>query len=187
MKYIPLVGFGLAIWGLVTLDWFKVGFGVILFIGGFLVHLYKQRGTLKDDKVFSTYKVVSELIRVIRQSFDDDIDITTPKAKLATGLFLLGVVDAASQAASLNDEQFLNLQKAVFVDLDHIYAADFSSRILLFHQSMDIKHPAYAAIMKGGELFTKVANGNATATFAAGVLVDEFIQDSKFPASVEDL
>lgn len=188
MKYVPLIGLGLAIWGLVTLDWFKVGFGAIIFFGGFLTHLYKQKGTLKDDKVFSNYRIVSELIRVIRQSIEGmDFDISDPKAKLASGLFLLGVVDAASQASNMTDDQFLNLYKAVFVDLDHEYDKSFSSRILLFHQSLDINHPAFSAIMKGGELFTKFTNGNAMAPVASGVLIEEFIDDPNFPASVEDL
>ena len=43
MKYVPIVGIGLAIWGLVTFDWFKVGFGVVLFFGTFLFDLFKKK------------------------------------------------------------------------------------------------------------------------------------------------
>ncbi len=60
-------------------------------------------------------------------------------------------------------------------------------KILLFHQSLDTEHGAFPAIMKGGELFTKFANGNTMAPLAGGMLIEELIEDQSFPASVEAL
>jgi hypothetical protein len=188
MKYLPLVGIGLAIWGLVTFDWFKVGFGVLLFIIAFLIDLSKKKGVMKDDRSFASYKTVSDLIRIIRQAVESsDIEPNNPKAKLAQGLFFLGMIDAASQAADLSDEQFLELFNAVFTDLNYDFDEEFKEKILLFHQSLDTEHGAFSALMKGGDLFVKFINGNTMAPIAGGMLIEELVEDPKFPASVAAL
>jgi hypothetical protein len=35
MKFIPIAGLLLAIWGLVTWDWLKIVVGLLMFLGGF--------------------------------------------------------------------------------------------------------------------------------------------------------
>ena len=188
MNYVPIVGIGLAIWGLITLDWFKVGFGVILFFSTFLFDLFKKKGVMKDDKVFSAYYTVSELIRIVRKSMEEsEIDMKNPKTKLAQGLFFMGMIDAASQAANMSDERFLELYKAIFTDLDYEFDDNYRSKILLFHQNLDTEHSAFTAIMKGGELFTKFANGNTMAPLTGGMLIEELVEDQSFPVSVEAL
>jgi len=47
MHYITIAAIFLVIWGLITLDWFKVGFGVLLFLTTFLVDIIKNK---KDYK-----------------------------------------------------------------------------------------------------------------------------------------
>src|SRR3546814_4593953 len=80
-------------------------------------------------------------IRIVRQSFDiTDVDTSSPKADLAQGLFYLGMVDAASQSTGMTDEQFLSLFQATFHDLG--FGKDLSTRVLLFHQSLQTSHPA---------------------------------------------
>ena len=188
MKYVPLVGIGMAIWGLITLDWFKFGFGVVLFFGAFLFDFSKKKGAMKDDKVFPIYRTVSELTRIIRKSIEGtEAEKSPEKAKLAQGLFFLGMLDAASQAASLDDRQFLDLFKATFADLDYDFDQSYQTKLLLFHQSQNTKHGAFPAIMKGGELFTKFANGNTMAPIAGGMSIEELVQNPSFPASVEYL
>lgn len=188
MKYIPIVGICLTVWGLLTLDWFKVGFGVLLFLGAFLVDLFKKKGAMTDDKVFALYRSVSQLIQIIRKSLEaSDIDTNNPKSKLAQGLFFLGMLDAASQVSDMNDGQFLKLFKAVFTDLDYEFDEDYQSKLLLFHQSLTTEHGAFPAIMKGGELFTKFAGGNTTAPIAGGMLIEELLEDPAFPSSVDHL
>lgn len=188
MKYIPLVGAGLAIWGLVTLDWFKVGFGAFLFFCAFLIDLFKKKGALKDDKVFSAYHTVSELIRTIRKSIEEsEVYMNNPKAKLVQGLFFMGMLDAASQSANMSDKQFLDLFKAVFTDLDYEFEDDYRYRILLFHQSLNTGHGAFPAIIKGREFFAKFINGNTMAPIEVGMLIEELIEDPSFPASLEAL
>lgn len=188
MKYIPIVGIGLALWGLVTLDLFKVGFGALLFLSAFLVDLFKKKGAMTDDKVFASYRTVSQLIQIIRKTLEaTDIDTANPKAKLAQGLFFLGMLDAASQSADMDDGQFLDLFKAIFTDLDYEFDKNYQSKLLLFHQSLATEHGAFPAIMKGVELFTKFANGNTTAPIAGGMLIEELVEDPAFPSSVEQL
>ena len=131
MKYIPIVGIGLVIWGLVTLDWYKVGFGVLLFFLGFIIDLFKKKGAMSDDKVFAGYKALSQLILIIRKSLDSsETDIDTPKAKLVKGLFFLGMVDAVSQSSDMDDSQFLDLFKSVFADLDYEYDEEYQSKLI---------------------------------------------------------
>jgi len=188
MKYLPIVGIGLVIWGVITLDWFKAGFGALLFIVAFLIDLSKKKGVMKDDRTFSSYKLVSELIRIIRHFVESsEIDPNNPKAKLAQGLFYLGMLDAASQCANLSDKQFLDLFNAVFTDLDYEFDEEFKSKILLFHQSLNTEHGAFPAIMKGGDLFVKFINGNTMAPIAGGMLIKELVEDPNFPSSLEAL
>lgn len=186
MKYIPIVGLTLAAWGLLTLDWMKVGFGVFMFLGAFAIDTFKKRAVLKDDKLFTAHRALTELIRIVRRSFDaTEIDTSSPKADLAQGLFYLGMVDAASQSAGMTDRQFLDLFQATFHDLD--FGEEFSSRILLFHQSLQTSHPAFPAVMQGGDVYMKFINGNNTIPLASGTLIADFVRNPKFPNSVDGL
>ena len=188
MKYFPIVGIGLVIWGIVTLDLFMAGFGALLFIVAYLIDLYRKRDVLKDDRSFSSYKAVSDLIRIVRRAVESsDIDPNNPKAKLAQGLFYLGILDAASQAAKLSDEQFLDLFNAIYADLDYEFDEEFRLKILLFHQSLNTEHGAFPAIMKGGDLFVKFVNGNTMAPIAGGMLIEEIVENPDFPESLESL
>jgi len=47
MHYITITGILLAVWGLITLDWLKVGIGMILFLTAFLFDIIKNK---KDYK-----------------------------------------------------------------------------------------------------------------------------------------
>src|SRR3546814_8406021 len=135
VKYIPIAGLLLAAWGLITLDWVKIGLGLLIFLGAFAIDTYKKRAVLKDDKLFAAHHALTELIRIVRQYFDiTDVDTSSPKANLAQGLFYLGMVDAASQSTVMTDEQFLSLFQATFHDL--AFGKDLSTRVLLFHQSL---------------------------------------------------
>ena len=42
-KAITIVGIGLAIWSIVTFDWFKAGIGAVMFFGAFLFDLFKNK------------------------------------------------------------------------------------------------------------------------------------------------
>ncbi len=188
MKYIPLIGIGLAIWGAITLDWFKVGFGVVLFFGAFLIDLFKKRDVIANDDSFALYRTVSELIKIIRASVESsNLDKNNPKVILAQGLFFMGLLDAASQAADLNDKQFMDLYKAIFTDLDYEFDENYRTKIILFHQSLNVNHNAFPAIIKGGDLYTKFASGNTMAPLAASMLIEELVTDDNFPASVDEL
>lgn len=180
MRYIPLVGIGLAIWGLVTLDWFQLGIGVFLFLGSFAWDLYKKRAVVQSGSLFSVYKPLHELILLTRKAIDaGKLQSEHPKTRLACALFFMGMIDAASQGAGLQDRQFLDLFSAIFQDLD--YAEALRSRVLLFHQSVQLDHPGYAAILKGGEVYTKFYNGNQMIVMAAGTLIEQFVNDPNFP------
>src|SRR3546814_8761780 len=37
-----------------------------------------------------------------------------------------------------------------------------SMRVLLFHQSLQTSHPAFPAVMRGGEIYMQFVNGNRT-------------------------
>jgi hypothetical protein len=186
MRFIPLAGLGVAIWGLFSLDWFKVGFGLLLFFGGFLVDVYRKRSILAKGDLFSVYKPLHELLQVARKMIEtSDRNTSDPKTQLAVALFYMGMIDAASQSARLSDKDFLDLWSNLFKDLD--IEEPLRSKTLLFHQSLQTKSPAYEAIMKGGEVYTKFARGNEMAVLASGGLIDGFVENPAFPASVEHL
>src|SRR3546814_3577334 len=106
VKYIPIASLLRAAWGLITRDWVKIGLGLLIFLGAFAIDTYKKRAVLKDDKLFAAHHALTELIRIVRQSFDiTDVDTSSPKADLAQGLFYLGMVDAASQSTGMTDER----------------------------------------------------------------------------------
>lgn len=186
MKYIPIVGLVLVVWGLFTLDWFRVGVGLAMFLGAFAIDTYKKRSVLKDDKLFAAHRTLTELIRIVRKSFEaTDAYSTSTKADLAQSLFFLGMLDAVSQSTDMTDQQFLDLFQATFHDLG--FGKDLSSRVLLFHQSARVAHPAYQAVLRGGELYMKFINGNSTAPLAGGMLIAEFVRNPQFPVSVDKL
>lgn len=188
MNYVSLIGIGLFIWGLVTLDWFKAGVGVVIFLIAFAVHWFKIRDAAKDDKVFNSYKILHDLIGIISNSLkDSDSDMDSSKAKLATALFYFGMVDAASQTSRMKDKQFLNLVKIVFANLDYLFEKSYIDKILLFHQTINTEHAAFQAIMKGGDMLTKFLNGNTMIPITAMMTIEELIEDPKFPASAEAL
>src|SRR3546814_4572384 len=72
----------------------------------------------------------------------------------------------------MTDEQFLSLFQATFHDLG--FGKDLSTRVLLFHQSLQTSHPAFPAVMRGGEIYMQFVNGNRTIPLAAGTLIAEF-------------
>lgn len=182
MRYIPLVGIGLAIWGLVTLNWFRLSVGVLLFLGSFAWDLYKKRAVVQSGSLFAVYKPLHQLILLTKKAIEaGNLKPEHPKTRLACALFFMGMIDAASQGAGLEDKQFLDLFNAVFQDLD--YTEPLRSRILLFHQSVQLERPGYTAIMKGGEVYTKFYNGNRPIVLAAGSLIEEFVNDPNFPAT----
>lgn len=186
MRYIPLAGLGLALWGLLTLDWFKMVSGALLFFGVFAVDLYKKRAVIGSGKLFSVYKPLHQLILVTRKAIETGNHSTEePKTQLASALFFTGMIDAASQAAHLPDKEFLQLWSALFRDLD--FDEPLRSRVLLFHQAAQTSHPAYAAIMKGGDVYTKFHNGNQMIVVLAGTFIEELVSSPEFPTSVEAL
>jgi hypothetical protein len=188
LKYIPLIGLGMAVLGLIQSDWLVAGFGVILFFGGFAVDLLKKRGALKDGKVFAGYKALVEYIRMIRSSLEGaGAEMNGAKGMLAQGLFFTGMIDALSQAGDLSDEQFLNLFTAVFTDFDYDFDSEYQSKLLLFHQSLAVNSKASAAITRGGELLNRVSAGNSGALFSADIIIEDFVTDPNFPSSLEEL
>jgi len=188
MKYISIVGIGLIIWGAITANWFNVGFGALLFAVGFLIDMFKKRGALKDDKVFQFYRAVSELIRSIRELLEDSKnDLRSPKGKLIQGLYFMGMIDAASQASDMSDQQFLDLFKAVFADLDYEFEKDYQDEILLFHQRANLQHCAYSAITQGATLFNSFIYGSKLAPPNGKIDINRLFEDPNFPASVEAL
>jgi len=186
MKFIPLAGLLLAVWGLLTLDWIKVVFGLLMFLCAFAVDLFKKRKVIWSDKVFPVHKALTDSVRIVRQAFDHaSSDTTSPKAKLALGLFVTGMIDVISRSADLDDSEFLELHKSSIDDLG--FGSDFSRKILAFHQSAQVKHRAFAAIRQGAEFFTKAIDGNPAALLVCGSTIEEFVKDPAFPKSIDHL
>src|SRR3546814_15380234 len=96
VKYIPIAGLLLAAWGLITLDWVKIGLGLLIFLGAFAIDTYKKLAVLKDDILFAAHHALPELTRLVRQSFDiTAVDTARPKPDLAPAHFCLGRVAAS--------------------------------------------------------------------------------------------
>ena len=153
-----------------------------MFLGSFAWDLYKKRAVVQSGGLFSAYKPLHQLILLTRKAIEaGSLQPDHPKSRLACALFFMGMIDAASQGAGLEDKQFLDLFSAIFQDLD--YAEPLRSRVLHFHQSLQFEHPGYKAILKGGEVYTKFYNGNRTIVLSTGTLIQEFISDPNFPAT----
>ncbi len=186
MKYVPLAGLLFALWGLVTLDWPKLGVGLLMFLGGFAVDAYKKRAVLTDKEIFAAYRATNDLVRIVRKAFEGT-PVYSPSAKsdLAQALFYLGMIDAASQSTGMSDEQFLGLFQAIFRDqgLDE----RLSARVLLFHQSSQVLHPAFRAVKQGGEMYRKFIGGNNAIPLAAGSMIAQFVVSPEFRESVDKL
>lgn len=140
-----------------------------------------------DDKIAAVHQYLLEIIRIIRASLNaSGVDMRGEKTFLAQGLFYMGFVDALHQATKMTDDQFIELQKFVFNDLN--FNAAFSAKIFLFHQTGQISHPAFKAIMAGGKFFGRLTSGDkAVESMLAGDSIAEFVRDPSFPSSAARL
>lgn len=147
----------------------------------------RNRKTQEDDKLAVAHRYLLEVIRVVRASLNaSGVEARGEKTFLAQGLFYMGFVDALHQATGMTDDQFIELQKAVFHDLN--FNAAFSAKIFLFHQTVQVSHPAFKAIMAGGEFFGKLTSGDkAVEAMLAGNTIAEFVRDPSFPSSAARL
>ncbi len=177
----------LVVWGLFTLDWYKVGLGIFIFLACFAVDLYKKRAVLTDDKLAAAHRYLIEVIRIIKASLKaTGIDAREEKAIIAQSLFYMGLIDALHQAMQMTESQFIALQKAVFNDLD--FSPATSANIFLFHIQQQTDHPGYKAIMAGGNFFRKLSAGDkAVESMLAGKSIAEFVRDPSFPSSHDGL
>ncbi len=209
--YIPFIGVVLAIWGLVTLDWFKLVFGIVLYLGSFLQDYFKKRSALKDDKVFSGYKTLTELIRGIRKAINSlDSDFNNPKGVLIQALFFTGIIDATSQALNMSDKQFIDLYNSIFIDLDDIINESLKLEILSFHQNYNVEitderfnemldseatdeeiteeliaeHEASDVILAGREVYSELINENTLFFMVSANILQEFLLDPEFPDAI---
>lgn len=192
LNYFFLAGIGIFLWGLVTLDLFIGIAGVVIFLIAFLIgfarYRFKLSGAVNDDTIISAHKILLPQIKVIQGMLDaSGLDMHNSKAKLATALFYMGMVDSASQGLHLTDKQFLNFGKWVFEDLNYLFEKTYFDKIFLFHQTGNTEHPANQAITKGGKMFIDFINGNKTVSLAAHIEIKELFENPKFPASIEAL
>ncbi|PKM03284.1 MAG: hypothetical protein CVV16_09435 [Gammaproteobacteria bacterium HGW-Gammaproteobacteria-6] len=187
MMIITWVGILLAISGIFTLDWFRIGFGVLIYLTCFAIDIYKKRKVITDDKLATAHHFLMEIIKIIKVSLSKaGVDAISDKSILAQGLFYIGMIDALHQSSEMTDLQFIELQKAIFNDLS--FSKKQSARIFIFHKSVQVSHPAYAAIMDGCRFFNKLRAGdNLVESFLAGSSIANFVRDSKFPSSVDHL
>lgn len=209
--YIPIFGVGYAIWGLFTLDWFKVAIGIVLYIGSFLHDYLKKRSALKDDKVFAGYRNLTELIRGIRKAINSlDSDFNNPKGVLIQALFFMGMINAASQALNMNDKQFIDLYNSIFIDLDDIINESLKLEILSFHQNYngEITDERFNAmldseatdeeiteeliaeidvsdvILAGREAYSELISENTLFFMVSANILQEFLLDPEFPDTI---
>lgn len=185
MSVIALAGIGLFIWGVFTTDWVRMSTGVTAFLIAAAWDYFKKRAVFRGD-LFNVYQPLHKLIHVA----DESIQSTSApsegsKADLARALLFAGMIDAASQGAGLSDKDFVSLFAAIFQDLG--YSNDFRNQVITFHQTRAVKKPGYAAIMKGGEMYTKFAKGRHAIILTAGSVVEQFVRDAAFPSSASSL
>jgi hypothetical protein len=116
------------IFGIVTLDWFRIGFGVILYLLNFLFYYIKQRKYLKDNEVYTWYKIVSDIknaisIHVINEDNYWSICL----------LFYIWLVSWAINYFHMNNTQSLNLFNAVFHDIGVKHIKEDQLSIIMFN------------------------------------------------------
>lgn len=136
-----------------------------------------------EGKLAVAHQYLLGVIRVIRASLSaSDVDMHGEKTLLAQGLFYMGFVDALHQATNMTEAEFLQLQKKVFGDLG--FGSAFSAKILLFHQTGQVGHPAFKAILAGGKFFGQLSSGDkAVESMLAGNTIAEFVRDPSIPSS----
>ena len=217
MKFIPIIGLIFALWGLFTLDLVRFSVGSVLFLGSFFIDQIKNEDPAKeftefinqqqkfvedndeildgsgDKSVSQLEDVLLRIIAGIKSSLEaSDIDMSSEKAKLVQGLYLLGMIDAATQQAKMNYDDFLEIFFDVFGFLNTEYRGEFDdefrSILIRWYEKMGEKHPALPAISKGGEIFIEFAKGN----FMAPIIrssgdIKELIEDNSIPESIYSL
>ena len=96
----------LVVWGLFTLDWYKVGLGIFIFLACFAVDLYKKRAVLTDDKLAAAHRYLIEVIRIIKASLKaTGIDAREEKAIIAQSLFYMGQTQLKHKILAIAEEE----------------------------------------------------------------------------------
>lgn len=92
--------------------------------------LFKKKVIVSDDEKTSLLQkhllAIDNAINSIVNAYG--VDIRQPKPQLVKGLFLIGAIDSASQAANLDEKQFTTLALSVFRELG--YNDDLRNKIL---------------------------------------------------------
>jgi len=186
-KYtLPVIGLGLSIIGLISLDNFKIFCGLLIFFSCFAFDYWKRRKMLKDDNIFRPYQVINDLIILIEKSIHAVVsDYNKEKLKLVKGMFYLGFIGAASQVYKLTDKQFLELFDTIAEDYD--YTKEERTKLLLINQQdfSDDKH--FVLRKNGGEIFIKFINGNKSAILASPLMMKEMCDDKDIFNSIDEL
>ena len=185
MSVIALAGIGLVVWGLVTLDWVRIATGVVAFLAAAAWDYYKKRAAFRPD-VFTVYQPLHKLVHVADEAIRSaNAGGDRQKIDVARALLFAGMIDAASQGAGLSDKDFIALFAAVFQDMN--YSDEARNQVIMFHQARELTKPGYAAIMTGGDLYTKFAKGRHHIIMTAGLVVQQFVDDPTFPTSISAL
>lgn len=130
----------------------------------------REKAVFSDDKLYRVYRSSRDLIDVCEEVSGLKRADISPQNKLSCGLALIGFIDAVSQAHKLSDQQFWNLWDFYAHTLH--FSPEETSHLFDYHQTQQVKDPAYQIILFGGELFSKFQGGNSNAILALNLAND---------------
>jgi len=180
IKFLPAAGFLYAVWSAFNLNWLGVVVGLFFFFVGFLV--FSRKFSILQRHL----KAMDDLVRFTLENVYKE-NLQHPKITLIRGLFLIGAIDSASQAAGFEDNQFIDLAIAVFQKAG--FSDDLRNKIILFQQGIQSDGnagtgTAYKAIMMGGQCYVELINGNKDAPLAGAAFIKDQIHNSAFPEAI---
>lgn len=187
MKYFGIVGIGLLLIGLITLDWFKIILGLLIFLIGFGIDLKNKKAAVNNELIFSVYHGVHDLLRVIVTTVESShVDFNDAKVKNILALIITGFTDAASQAKNLSDNELMGLLDSVFSDLDHHYDKSFQAKLFVYYKTMYTDSVGFPMAMKGGELYMKSLGGSKSWAVSVPEYLDETLKNMNVPERIEN-
>jgi len=128
-------------------------------------------------------KAIDDVIRFTLENVYKE-NLQQPKVSLVRGLFLIGAIDSASQAAGFEDKQFIEL--AITVLREAGFSDELRNKIILFHQGRHNGNAdtGYKAIMMGGQCYVELINGNNDAPLGGAAFIMDQIHNSAFPEAI---
>lgn len=184
-----ILGIIFIVWGVITLDIYRIAVGALVFIisygWSYYKHTKRRKNLLNSDRLFPLYYNFNEYLEKHQKS----ISVFTNKEKLACVFVVTGAMYSLVKQRIISKEEFSDLFFAVFDDKQHIVGLtekDIEFLKLVVVQPEKLGGNIRELIVEGEKLIADnaVLHPINAATYE---LIMQVTAEDSFPSNVSDL